>query len=481
MTSEIRKLEAVSRLLEPDADERGRLLARVAEHADAYLENVGEWPTYATRPDNSGALLDAPIVEEGMAIDEVLALVRDNVDLVGANTTSSRYLGYIPGGGLYHSALGDYLAAISNRYVGLFFACPGGVRIENMLLRWMAAEVGYPETAAGSLTSGGSLANLTAIVTARDAFEVFGDAVATAVVYTTEHTHHCVDKALHVAGVGRCVKRRVGVDASYRMDAGALRRAVVADRAAGLRPWLVVASAGTTNTGAVDPLAEIAEVASDLGVWLHVDGAYGGLFALCPEGREVLGGIERSDSLVLDPHKSLFLPYGSGTVLVKDRRKLYAAFNADADYIERLLEETDELSPADLSPELTKHFRGMRLWLPLKVLGVAPFRAALSEKIHLARHFYDRMAAMKGFELGPYPDLSVVTYRYIPERGDADEFNQRLMHTVQREGRLFVSATRIDGRLVLRAAILSFRTHLDEIDESLAVLESTARRLESEL
>jgi aromatic-L-amino-acid decarboxylase len=152
---------------------------------------------------------------------------------------------------------------------------------------------------------------------------------------------------------------------------------------------------------------------------------------------------------------------------VKDRQKLYTSYNAEADYIESILEEVDELSPAELSPELTKHFRGLRLWLPLKLLGVAPFRVALSEKIQLARYFYEQIQSIDGFEVGPYPDLSIVTYRYLPKRGDADEFNQRLMQTIQQEGRIFISSTRIDGKFVLRLAVGCFRTHLEDIEEAL--------------
>jgi glutamate/tyrosine decarboxylase-like PLP-dependent enzyme len=272
----------------------------------------------------------------------------------------------------------------------------------------------------------------------------------------------------------------VPVDARYRMDATALAETIVADKQAGLTPWLVVASSGTTNSGAVDPLAEIGEIAATYGLWFHVDGAYGALFALCPEGQAILRGIEASDSMVMDPHKTLFLPYGSGAVLVKDRQKLYNAFNADADYIQNILEDEAELSPADLSPELTKHFRGLRLWLPLKVLGVAPFRAALSEKIHLARYFYGQIQKIDGFEVGPYPDLSIATYRYVPKRGDADEFNQRLMQAVHQDGRIFISGTRLDGQFVLRAAILSFRTHLDDINAALDILRRKAKELEKE-
>ena len=179
-----------------------------------------------------------------------------------------------------------------------------------------------------------------------------------------------------------------------------------------------------------------------------------------------------------DPHKTLFLPYGTGAVLVRDRQKQYAAFNAHADYLSNILDEEGELSPSDMSTELTKHFRGLRLWLPLKVLGVSPFRAALSEKIHLARYFHEQLLQSDGFEVGPAPDLSVVTYRYCPKRGDADVFNQQLLKSIQNEGRIFVSSTMVDHKLTLRAAILSFRTHLDEVDETLTILKRHAQLLE---
>ena len=481
--NEIRELEKIARLLEPDAVSRQQLLHHVTEYARKYLEAVAHSPAYVTRSDNGRALLDSPIAEEGIDIDKVLALLEENVDTLGVNLTSGRYLGYIPAGGLFHAALGDYLAAITNRYAGLFFCSPGAVRIENMVLRWMASEIGYPSASAGNLTSGGSLANLTAIVAARDAFGIHGEDARKAVVYVTEQTHHCVDKALHVAGLDHCLKRRVRIDANYRMDADALEQAIVADQKAGLKPWLAVASAGATNTGAVDPLSRIGQIASTYGLWFHVDGAYGGLFVLCPEGKAALQGVHLSDSVVLDPHKSLFLPYGTGTVLVRDQQKLYSAFNAEADYMENLLDEVDELSPADLSLELTKHFRGLRAWLPLKLLGVAPFRAALAEKMKLARFFYEQIKSTPGFEVGPYPDLSIVVYRYLPERArqdDTDEFNHRLMQAIQKDGRIFISSTRIDGKLVLRAAILSYRTHLDEVAEAIDIIRRKARQLEQE-
>lgn len=482
MIDEIKQLESVARLLEPDLGQREHLLQQVSAYSQEYLEGISDAPANYAFADGRG-LTDSPIAEQGIEIEEALALLQENVDTSGITTTSGRFLGYIPGGALYPSALGDYLAAVANRYAGHFFASPGAVRMENMLLRWMAGVAGYSDKAAGNLTSGGSIANLLAVVTARDTCDIAGDRLPRSVIYLTEHAHHSIDKAIHVAGLSACIKRKMPVDEQYRMDAGALSKAVAADRMAGLNPWLVVAAAGTTNTGSVDPLPAIAEIAEANGLWFHLDGAYGAFFTLCPEGKAALVGMDKADSLAMDPHKTLFLPYGTGALLVKDGSKLYASQNWDAAYMQDIPDDIEEWSPAELSPELTKHFRGLRVWLPLKLFGLAPFRAALSEKIQLARYFHEKIrkrSGVDGFEVGPYPDLSVVTYRYLPQRGDADAFNERLTKRIQQDGRIFISSTRVGGKFVLRMAISSFRTHLDDIDEALDVLKRTAARLVEE-
>lgn len=475
----LQEMAKLSRSLHPKAAERKRLLNQVMAYANQFLEEIETAPAYVPTPNDPG-LDDLKIRETGIDIAEAILQLNKSVDSIGINLCSGHYLGYVPSGGLFHAALGDFLAAITNRFAGLHTVSPGAVKMENMLLKWMADIVGYPEFARGNLTSGGSMANLISVVTARDAFEVVGKEIGRAVVYITDQTHHSVAKALRIAGLGRCVVRKIPVDPACRMDPSALDKALAADGSAGKRPWLIVASAGTTNTGAVDPLGEIAEIAERYGAWLHVDGAYGGFFVLCPEGHQVLRGMHLSDSLVLDPHKSLFMPYGTGAVLVKDGPKLYRAFKAEADYLQSDLDGAEEPSPADLSPELSKHFRGLRIWLSLMVLGIAPFRAALSEKIHLARYFHQKIKHRKGFEVGPYPDLSIATYRYIPKWGDADAFNHRLMRAVQNEGKIYISSTLIKGKVVLRTAILSFRTHLDEVKQALDVLAKTAKRLEEE-
>ena len=472
----IKQLQHASRALDLKANVRADLFDQIGQYAAQYLDSVGTAPAYSAPTEQSAFIKDAAITDQGADIEQVLDLLSENVDSVGINTTSGRFLGFIPGGGLVYSALGDYLAAIANRYAGVYHASPGAVTIENSLLRWLGTVLGYPESASGNLASGGSLANLTAIVTSRDAHGVVGDAIPRSVLYLTDQVHHCINKALHIAGVSHCIQRTVSVDDHYRMEPDALEALIKADKQAGLQPWMVIASAGTINTGAVDPLRQIGEVAAAEGLWYHIDGAYGGLFKLCPEGQAVLKGTEYSDSMVVDPHKTLFLPYGTGAVLIKDARKQLAAFTAHADYLESAY-DNNELSSADLSPELTKHFRGLRLWLPLKLLGVQPFQAALSEKIALARYFYEQIQRVPGFEAGPYPDLSVVTYRYLPSRGDVNDFNQQLMESVLREGTIYISSTRLDGKLMLRAAIMSFRTHLEDIDVAVDRLRYHAQQL----
>lgn len=472
MIERILELERAGRPLEPDRARRAALQDAVVAYGEEFLEKIHELPAYEIEEEGAvEELRAAPPGEEGGPVDEALALLRRAVDTPGLNPASGGHLGYIPGGGIYTSALGDYLADVTNRYPGIRFASPGAVEMENLCLDWMAELVGYPSDAAGNLASGGSIANLIGIVTARDAHDLKARDYPRAVVYLSEQTHHCVEKALRVAGMGECVLRRVPLDGSYRMRPDALDASIDEDRAAGLLPWMVIASAGTTDVGAVDPLEEIGDLAHRHGLWYHVDAAYGGFFALVDEMRPKLAGMAQSDSIVLDPHKGLFLPYGTGAVLVKDREALYRAHRYQAAYMQDALAEGSDamVSPADLSPELTKHFRGLRLWLPLKLHGVAPFRACLEEKLLLTRYFHERVQEV-GFETGPEPELSVATYRWVPDGRDADGFNRALLEAIHRDGRVFISSTLLDGRFTLRMAALAFRTHLKTIDLLLEIL-----------
>ena len=462
LRADIERLREAALPLEPDADERRAIGGQALDHALAYWDQVETAPSNRNWSEVFSQRLDPEFAEQGRVPSEVLDYAAACIEAPGFATTSPRFMAYIPGGAVPYSAFGDLIAAASNKYSGFASASPGAVRIENACIAWIADVIGFPHDAAGTLTSGGSIANVTAVVTAREARDPDGGGA----IYVTRFAHYCIDKALHIAGRGRAPKRIIATDDNYRMSLGALEQALEDDRRNGIRPWLVVASAGTVDTGAIDPLPEIAELCRRYGAWLHVDGAYGGLFALCDEGRAKLRGIEQADSVALDPHKTLFLPYGTGAVVVRDGRLLQEAFSASGEYIRPLGESEVGPSPNDLSPELTRHFRALRLWLPLQIAGIAAFRAAQAEKLALARYFHSRLSEIDGIDAGPEPQLSVVAFRYLPKSVDVDEFNERLMQHIQQEGRVMMSGTRIDGTYRLRCAILCFRTHIEHVDEA---------------
>ncbi len=472
---QVEKYGDLGRALEPPGTQRQALFAKVQGYADRFLDRIGSLKAYETdghEKCEADGMFEPQ--EEGGDLDRLLDHLALRVDGPGLNPASGGHLGYIPGGGVPAAAWGDLLAAITNRYAGVFYSSPGAVRMENAMVRWSARLVGYPENAGGCLLSGGSMANLTAVATARSAMGLKGRDLERAVVYLTHHAHHSLHKALRITGLGECIVRYVPMDHRYRMRADALRDMIGADERDGLRPFLLIANAGSTDVGAVDPLDELASVAAKHGVWYHVDAAYGGYFLLTDHGRSVMVGIHRADSLVMDPHKGLFLPYGTGIVLLKDIRHLMAAHGYQAHYMQDTRERAFEPSPAELSPELSKHFRGLRMWLPLKLHGVAPFRACLEEKLWLARYFRHRVAAI-GFATGPEPDLSVVHFRLETPEADPEVINRDIARAVVKDGRVFISTTLLDGRFTLRFAALSFRTHREQVDVLLEQLELLAR------
>ncbi len=478
MLNKIKQLEQLSAGLEPSAIQRVEMTTLATDYAESFLGRLPDMHTY--EPDRGRSqLLEQAFGEDAQDMPGLLEVLDTAVIHEGINAASGGHMGYIPGGGIYPSSLGDFLADVSNRYSGVSFASPGGAKMEQQLVKWMTELVGFPAGSGGDLTSGGSIANLTAIVTARETMGIRARDIERSCIYMTADTHHCIDKSLRAAGLAECKKQWVPMDDHFRMDVSALEQLILEDIAAGLRPWLITASAGTTDTGAVDPVDAIAGLAEQHGLWLHVDAAYGGFFLLCEEGRQVLRGLDKAHSIVLDPHKGMFLPYGSGAVLVRDVKWLAQSQAYQADYMQDVTSDEGHYSPADLSLELSRPFRGLRFWLPLKLFGLAPFRASLAEKIWLARYFHEQLEKTPGWEVGPYPELSVATFRFVPEQGDADIFNERLIEAVYEDGKVFISSTRINGNFVLRLAVLHFRTHLDRVDYVLELLKRLAIEMDS--
>ena len=246
-----------------------------------------------------------------------------------------------------------------------------------------------------------------------------------------------------------------------------------------MNPFLVIASAGTTDTGAVDPLEAIGSIAKHNDLWYHVDGAYGGFFILVDAKKPMFRGIEMADSLVVDPHKGLFLPYGLGAVLVKDKEAVYHSHVVRANYMQDAVAEETPVNPADVSPELTKHFRSLRLWLPLQLHGIEPFKACLKEKILLTHYLRSRLQDI-GFKLGPEPDLSVSYFWYPTNDEHENTFNQQLIKEIHKSGEVFFSSTLINGKFVIRMAILSFRTKLETIDKAIVMFQQALEKVKSQ-
>ncbi|HIA37742.1 MAG TPA: aminotransferase class V-fold PLP-dependent enzyme [Flavobacteriales bacterium] len=471
MREKILKLEKSASLLEPKKEEREEIRNKVVEYTERFLEDMKEHKTFNITKDQGAGLYDYPISNMGISIEEAIRIFKDNVEIPGLNPASGGHLAYIPGGGIYHSSLGDYIAAITNRYAGVFYPSPGAVRMTNMLIKWMAELVGYPHMTGGNLTSGGSIANLTAVITARDAKKIKGNNFHRCVVYCTKHIHHCIDKAINIAGMRDCIRRDIKMDMQYKMNCADLEAQIIKDKKKGLIPWMVIGSAGTTDVGAIDPLSTIGKIAKRNNLWYHIDGAYGAFFLLTKEGKTKLNGIELSDSLVMDPHKSMFLPYGLGVLLVRNAKHLKYAHQFSASYFQDVIDPEDEMSPADISPELTKHFRALRMWLPLKLCGTDPFTACLEEKLLLTKYFYREIGKVDGFVTGVEPELSVTTFRYVPKNGDANSFNKKLLDEILLDGRIFLSSTDLDGSFFIRMAILAFRSHLETIDLALEIIK----------
>ncbi len=477
LIQQIRNLEQSSSILDPDSNTRADVLKATQGYSDAFLEQLPAARTYIQDGYDDNALSNTDF-SGGNSIKDVIGLLDQHMEAPGINTAGGGHLGYIPGGGLYAAAIGDYIADVTNKYAGVFYASPGAVRIENSLIEWTGKLVGYKQGFGGNLTSGGSIANLVAVTTARDAKNIKAKDFHRTVIYTTSQAHHCIDKAIIIAGLRECVVRTIAMDKQYRMDIAALQQQVEADISEGLQPFMVIANAGSTDVGAVDPMEAIADIADKYGLWFHVDGAYGGYFLLLEEQRKLMEGIEKADSIVMDPHKGLFLPYGTGIVLIKEMQHLKNAFAYEANYMQDTHGYDTQLSPAEVSPELSKHFRGLRMWLPLKLYGEQAFKDCLQEKILLTEYFCEKVQQL-GFELCNDPELTVVTYRYVPEVGDANDFNKKLMEAMHQDGDIFISSTNVSSKYVLRFACLSFRTHIEHVDRLLNMLEKYVGDLKS--
>lgn len=461
--------------LEPSPDELRALLDAVRDRVVAHVASLPEQPAadVAGAADLARSLAEAHPPEEPSGAGELLDFLFDRAVPKSFNTAGPGYLAYIPGGGVVTSAVADLISGVTNRYVGVWQAAPALVQLETNVVRWLCGIVGFPEGSGGYLATGGSMASFTAVVAARR--EMLPPDFLRGTLYVSDQTHHAIAKAASLAGFPAENVRSIPSDPAFRVRVDLLAERVAADRSAGFTPFFVCGNAGTTNTGAVDDLPALADLCARERLWLHADAAYGGFFLLTERGRRTMAGVERADSVVLDPHKGLFLPYGTGALLVRDAAVLRRAHSAGADYLPHMQEEEGFVDICEVSPELSRAFRGLRVWLPLKLHGLAAFRAALDEKLDLALHASREIAAMPGVEIVAEPQLSIVAFRLVRpglDTGALNALNHALLERVNARQRVHLSGTVLGGRFVLRVCVLSFRTHRERLDEGLDDLRS---------
>jgi glutamate/tyrosine decarboxylase-like PLP-dependent enzyme len=459
---------------------------RLVEHLDT-LEGRDVGRTTG-RPELEDRLR-AAMPETGRDPEAVLDEVVDEVMEHTLHVNHPRFFGFVPGPGHFVGAMADALASGYNVFAGTWMAGSGAAQVELTTLDWLREQCGMPEGAGGLFTTGGSMANVTALATARHA--MLGDdgprATADAVVYASDQTHTAVPKGLRLLGFGPDQYRRLPSDDAFRLDLDALREAVAEDRAAGREPFCVVANAGTTNTGAVDPLHGLADLAAAEDLWLHVDGAYGAAAVFCEQGRQALDGIGRADSLALDPHKWLFQPFECGGVLVRDRHLLRETFQVRAEYLEDAAPGQEEVNFSDYGPQLSRRFRALKLWMTIQTFGRERLAAAVQQGFERAEQAEQIVRTRNGWTVATPAQMGIVSFRYVPDAmapEAVDAVNRRLARALRDDGFALVSTTELDGRPVLRLCPIHPQTTSDDIvatfDRMEALAPDVQRRVEAD-
>ncbi len=478
-------MESASIDLSPD--EFRRLGHQIIDLLADQLAGVREAPVRRPLPDAvRDRLLKAPLNDAPEAPDALLQRVKDEVLPYPLGNNSPRFFGWVNSPPAPLGILGDLLAAAHdapavNSDLAAYY-------VEMAVINWIRGMFSLPETTGGLLTSGGTAANLVGLAAMRQMMSQgnmrrlgMTAEPARMVLYTSTQGHSCLQKAAELLGFGDENLRRIPVDSDYRMDLKALRETVERDRANGLRPVCVAASAGTVNTGAVDPLDAIADLCADEALWFHIDGAYGGFGVLSPDAAPLFKGIERADSLAIDPHKWLYAPVEAGCVLVRDGELLRAAFSVSPAYL-----RSDDSPPwlSDLGIQQTRGFKALKIWLVLQQVGLQGYRELISADIARAKTLQAKIKARPEFELMAAGPLSITCFRYKPagltDETALDVLNKALLKRMDASGKAFTSSTELGGHFVLRACIVNFRTTDDDLDVLLdAVVEAGKAEVEA--
>jgi aromatic-L-amino-acid/L-tryptophan decarboxylase len=452
---------------------------------DMLVDRLADDSTPPLRRASSAEMADrlgGPAPMEPEAFEEILTRLRDDVLAFTSRLDHPGYFAFIPSCGTWPSALGDFVASACNIFAGSWMESAGPSQVELEVLGWFKEWIGYPAEAEGSLLTGGSAANMTALACARE--KLAGPMSDRLVVYLSDQSHSSLARAARVLGFRPDQVRVVPSDSSLHLRPKELAEAMNADRRAGRRPLFVAANGGATNAGTVDPLPELAQLCHDRGVWFHVDAAYGGFAVLTERGRTQLAGLELADSVALDPHKWLYQPYECGCLLVREGHALRAAFEISPDYLSDSKAAQAEVDFADLGLQLSRAARALKIWVSLRYFGLAAFQAAIERSLDLAELARRRIEDSEALELAAPPSLGIVCLRRsFPDAGSEEEVDRRnaaLVEELEHSGLGLVSATRLHGEFAIRLCVLNHTTREEDVEAVLEFLERTAIDREAE-
>jgi aromatic-L-amino-acid decarboxylase len=452
---------------------------RVIDLLVEHFEELPEKPATrkADRPSLETRLRKAP-PEHGTDALEVLDQLQRDVFSNIMHTDHPRFFAFVPSPSNFVSVMADALASGFNVFAGTWLEASGPTQIELVTIDWLRQVCGLPDSAGGLFVSGGSMANMTALAVARHI--KLGNRIENAVVYFSDQTHSSIERGLRVLGFQDNQMRQIRSDDCFRLDISALERAIKTDRAAGRVPFCVVANAGTTNTGAIDPLLTLADCCRQEELWLHVDGAYGAAAVFCERGQALLAGLARVDSMSLDPHKWLFQPYEIGCVLVREERWLKETFHILPEYLEDIEGKEEEANFCDRGIQLTRGFRALKLWMSLQVFGRSSFQEAINRGFELAEVAEAAVRELSDWEVVTPAQMGIVTFRCLPDGLSPEELNwlnRELVEEMIADGFAMVSSTVLREQTVLRMCTINPRTTEADVKETIKRFDDISKRL----
>jgi aromatic-L-amino-acid/L-tryptophan decarboxylase len=469
-------------MLEPSADEIRDWGNSVTQFMIDYLGGLRDRPVYrhtSSRDIRDG--LDPALPTKGIDFDGLLKVFRETIIPFSRQNAHPRMFGYVQSPGTPIAAFADLLASMLNANLTIWRSAPAPVELERLTIDWIRQILGFNAGAGGLFVSGGSMANLIGIAMAR---QTKNDSSGRLRIYVSQEGHFSVAKAAALLGIGQENVRNVAVDECFRIRKDDLVAKITADLEAGYVPFCVVANAGTVNTGAVDPLTDIREIADRFQLWMHVDGSYGAFAVLAESARKLFVGMEQADSIALDPHKWLYLPVDVGCVIYRNPEIARAAFAHEAEYTRMFGEEADEAFVCwDYGPELSRRFRALKVWMLLKGVGLDSLGAAIESNLACARYLESIVRASDDFEMVAPVELSIFCFRHVPVQlrnqspKTIDGFNKRLLVAVQRDGSSYLSNATLNDRFALRGCVLNYRTTLRDMEILLDDLRRVAKSL----